>query len=108
MSTARARRDRRRFGRRTTSLHGWVRVRGLPAIACMVRNVSQKGALLVLDRVVRLPYFFELEIEVLEFRGPVEIRHQSGARVGVFLLEADIDMSLLDARAPAEPLMVEA
>jgi hypothetical protein len=75
--------ERRQFGRRQTSCHGWVKVKGRPAIACVVRNISEGGALLEFQNAEMLPYRFRIVIESEGVDSDCETRHQTGNRMGV-------------------------
>jgi hypothetical protein len=75
--------ERRQFGRRKTSLHGWIVPDGRPRIACVVRNVSEGGALLEFEVPRGLPYWFTLIIESKGFEARCEVRHQSERWMGV-------------------------
>lgn len=75
--------EQRQFGRRQTSSHGWVRVRGRPAIPCVVRNISEGGALLEFQTAEMLPYRFRIVIERESIDRECEVRHQTGTSVGV-------------------------
>jgi hypothetical protein len=75
--------ERRQFGRRTVTMHGWILVEGRPRIACTVRNISVEGALLELTAPAWLPYYFRLVIDVSNFETECELRHQSPSSIGV-------------------------
>ena len=55
--------DRRQFGRRHTHLVGRVKVSGRGTLSCIVRNMSEGGALLVFDRPETVPFSFLLTID---------------------------------------------
>lgn len=89
--------ERRQFGRRATNLHGWILTDGRPRIPCMVKNVSEGGALLELDVPPALPYWFDLVIECKGFQARCEIRHQNEKWVGVrFAVVAKIEKPILE------------
>ncbi len=75
--------EKRQFGRRQSGCHGWVKVRGRPAIACVVQNISQGGALLEFQAAEMLPYRFRLVIDSEGIDSDCETRHQNGNRIGV-------------------------
>ena len=75
--------DRRQFGRRTTSLHGWVVIEGRPRIACLVRNVSEGGALLECQMPKIIPFQFGLVIDCKGFEATCEARHHTEQWMGV-------------------------
>ena len=80
--------ERRQFGRRTTSLHGWIKIQGRPQIACHGRNLSVGGALIELDVPDWLPYRFRLVIEATRFETDGETRHKGSTSVGVMFVES--------------------
>jgi len=75
--------ERRQFGRRHTCLHGWVVREGLPRLACVVRNVSEGGALLEFDVPANMPYWFMLKIDCKGFEAQCETRRQGLTWMGV-------------------------
>lgn len=81
--------ERRQFGRRQTCLHGWVIVEGRPRIACLVRNVSEGGALLECNAPKSMPFRFSLLIECKGFQAWCEIRHQTDNWIGVRFVRFD-------------------
>lgn len=81
--------ERRQFGRRETTLHGWIAVEGRPRIACVVKNVSEGGALLELPVPRGLPFHFNLVIDCKGFQALCEVRHQSETRMGVQFVRFD-------------------
>lgn len=83
--------ERRQFGRRHTQDRGWVNLPGRPALTCIVRNISDGGALLVFDRTEWLPFAFVLTIEGRAAQFGCEVRHHYGDRVGV----AFVDMAII-------------
>lgn len=76
--------EKRQFGRRTTSIHGWIKITGRQRIPCMVRNISARGALLEVEGARSLPYKFALSIEPINFNSECEIKHRGDHSVGVF------------------------
>ena len=81
--------ERRQFGRRKTCLHGWLAIEGRPKIACLVRNVSEGGALLECEVPKVLPFRFSLEIDCKGFQAVCEPRHQTQTWVGVRFVRVD-------------------
>lgn len=75
--------EKRQFGRRQTYIHAWVRVSGRPAISCIVRDLSQGGALLEFDEDVWLPYSFRVTSVDKQIDRVCEVRHETANRVGV-------------------------
>lgn len=80
--------EKRQFGRRDTDMRGWVRVAGRPVISCVVRELSQGGALLEFMDDVWLPYGFRLTTECKQIDRYCEPRHKNGKRIGVRFVEA--------------------
>lgn len=89
LKTSAQMKEQRQFGRRQTSAHAWVKVRGRPAIACVVKNVSEGGALLEFTAAEMLPYRFRVTIEAEGIDRDCEIRHQTGNRVGVEFVKVE-------------------
>lgn len=85
--------DRRQFGRRHTNLTGRVKLAGRAAQHCVVKNLSDGGALLEFDRSEPIPFGFLLTIDGEEKIYGCEVRHHYGARVGV----AFVDVALITA-----------
>lgn len=75
--------DRRQFGRRTTHTLGRIKLPGRPALSCLLKNISDGGALLVFDKPVWLPFAFLLMTEGDSRTFGCEVRHHYGVRVGV-------------------------
>ena len=75
--------ERRQFGRRQSCLHGWVLIEGRPKTACLVRNVSEGGALLELPVPKVLPFHFQLFIDFVGFEATCEVRHKGESWMGV-------------------------
>ena len=75
--------ERRQFGRRTTHIHGWVAIEGRQKIPCLVRNVSEGGALLEFEVPKNMPFMFKLVIDSKGFEAMCEMRHQGPTWMGV-------------------------
>lgn len=75
--------EKRQFGRRQTAIRGWVKVAGRPPVACIVRDVSEGGALIELESDTWLPFSFRLTTEDRQIDRTCEIRHQRANRIGV-------------------------
>lgn len=75
--------ERRQFGRRKTCLHAWISIEGRPRIACLVRNVSEGGALLECEVPKGLPFRFRLIIDCKGFEAWCEQRHGGETWIGV-------------------------
>jgi hypothetical protein len=76
--------DRRQFGRRNTLWHAWILVAGRPRQACMIRNVSQSGALLEFPDRPPEASEFTLIIDNPPFEARCDVRHRNRNLVGVF------------------------
>lgn len=83
--------DRRQFGRRQTFKHGWIKMQGRPPVTCIVRNVSEGGALLELPANTWLPFQFRIEIEGEGIATDCEVRHQRDNMVGVCFAQRATD-----------------
>lgn len=95
--------ERRQFGRRQSGCHGWVKVRGRPALPCVVRNISEGGALLEFQAAEMLPYRFRIVIESEGVDSDCEIRHQTGNRMGVEFVKGAVRE---DGSKPLDPSAV--
>mgnify|MGYP000996670244 CR=1 FL=1 len=80
--------EKRQFGRRPTSMRAWAKVGGRPPQPCIVRDLSDGGALIEFDAPVWLPFSFRLTSETGEIDRVCEIRHQSERRFGVEFVAA--------------------
>ena len=78
--------ERRAFGRRQAEEHAIVRVAGRPLQRCVIRNISEGGALLDFGEPVWLPFSFRLQWEGTKREETCETRHQNGGRVGVLFV----------------------
>ena len=96
-------RDRRQFGRRRTQLHGFIVCVGRAPIPCLVRNISEGGALLEVDRQVRITSYFQLAIEADGFEADCEIRHQTEHGIGVYFREVRVEKGGRDSRYAKKP-----
>ena len=75
--------DRRQHRRRQTFMPGTVTVAGRTTLRCVIRNISDGGALIVLEQPQILPYGFLLEIDGQDDVYNCEIRHHHGVKIGV-------------------------
>lgn len=82
--------ERRQFGRRHSHDRGWIKLPGRPSLPCVIRNISNGGAMLVFDRVELLPFAFLLTIEGDAGTYGCEIRHHFGDRAGVAFVDVAI------------------
>lgn len=90
--------ERRGFGRRRTHLHAFVHAVGRSPIPCLVRNISDQGALLELEHPGRLPSYFTLKIAADGFSADCEIRHKTEHGAGVFFCNINIEPGGVDSR----------
>ena len=102
--------DRRQFGRRDTAYDGIVPVPGRPMLSCIVRDLSEGGALLEFQSEdVWLPYKFMLRMPSLGIVTHCEVRHQRYNRVGVMFVGAKpgekalVDLSKIKPRRGGRP-----
>ena len=75
--------ERRHFGRRQTCVHACISARGRSPIPCVMRDVSEAGALLEVSDPQWLPPRFRLIVEANGFEVDCEIVHRSDNAVGV-------------------------
>ncbi len=76
--------ERRTVQRQRTLLNGRVSFnRGNSTLDCVVRNLSDAGALLAMSDSVALPQAFDLDIPHRQRRYPARIRWRAADRVGV-------------------------
>jgi hypothetical protein len=89
--------ERRQFGRRQTNVHGWIVLDGKRRLPCIVRNVSEGGALLELDVPKSLPFWFNLVVECKGFEARCEIRHSNETSLGVRFVRVETAGTPIDA-----------
>jgi len=75
--------ERRQFGRRLIYTHALIHARGRPAVLCVMRDVSDGGALLEVAHPQWLPSRFRLVVEAAGFETDCEIVHREETAVGV-------------------------
>ena len=75
--------ERRQFGRRQACVHATIVPRGRPPILCVMRDVSEQGALLEVAHPEWLPTRFRLIVEALGIESDCEIVRRTEASVGV-------------------------
>lgn len=78
--------DRRQFGRRQTYLHARIHARGRPSLPCIMRDISEGGALLQVDHPQWLPSRFRLKIEADGTEVDCEVVRRTEDAVGVRFL----------------------
>lgn len=74
-------RERRQFGRRTTSILAWIVVAGRPRLPCLVRNLTVAGAFCEMEPPAWLPLRIELLLNGQLI--PCELRHTSRRGIGI-------------------------
>lgn len=57
---------------------------------CIIRNISEGGALLDFGQKPRVPFMFELTIEGFRGTFPCEVRHDGSTAVGVRFINCDV------------------
>lgn len=101
--------DRRAFGRRESRIHAFARIPGRSAEPCVVRNVSDSGALLAFASAFEPPARFRLTVEAKGIDVLCEVRRRDGSEYGVAFVDGETNgYSFLDqphaetsARLPA-------
>lgn len=68
--------------------HAWVKANRQARRACVVVNLSHKGALLVFDGAPPAANTFDLIIDDPCFEAQCDVRHRRGNALGVFFTEA--------------------
>lgn len=79
--------ERRQFGRRSVRRHAWIKCGGL-RIACVVLNLSEKGAYLDFGAPVWLPLQFKLVLGDSDEIRYCELRHTGATGVGVNFVDS--------------------
>ena len=79
--------DRRQFGRRCVHEHAIAHFPGRPALYCIIRDLSVRGAFLLFRGPVFVPFWFQLVVEHRDIKTLCEVRHQSTPGVGVMFIE---------------------
>ncbi len=75
--------ERRQFGRRQTCVHATIAPRGRPPILCVMRDVSEQGALLEVPHPQWLPNRFRLIVEAFGIESECEVVRRTDTAVGV-------------------------
>lgn len=75
--------ERRQFGRRQTCVHATIALRGRPVILCVMRDLSEQGALLEVAHPEWLPTRFRLIVEELGIESDCEVVRRTEVAVGV-------------------------
>lgn len=107
--------EKRQFGRRRTLIHAVIVLAKGRQMSCIVRNVSQGGALLEVDEPKHVPLHFRLYVAADQFLADCEVRHRSEHGVGVLFKairigrggrdtrEAAPNLSQVQSASPTEP-----
>lgn len=82
-----ARAERRQFGRRRMTCHAWVHVERRQRVACIVRNLSARGALLEFADLAPFASRFKLVVEHPPFEAQCDVRHRTANALGVYFSE---------------------
>ena len=75
--------ERRQFGRRQTNVHAYISTRGRPLLPCVMRDISEGGALLEVHHPEWVPSRFRLLIETMRVEVDCEVAHRTDVAVGV-------------------------
>ena len=75
--------ERRQFGRRQTCVHASIALRGRPSVLCVMRDVSEDGALLEVAHPEWLPSRFRLIVEAFGFESDCQVVRRTAVAVGV-------------------------
>lgn len=75
--------ERRKFGRKDTSIEALAQAPGRPAVRCMIRNISQMGALVEFAAPFTCRTGFRLYVEGNRLDAQCQIRRQDGGAFGV-------------------------
>ena len=75
--------ERRQFGRRQILVHALMIMRGRPAILCIMRDISEGGALLEVEHPEWVPRRFRLVVEASGFDVECEVVRRIGTAIGV-------------------------
>jgi hypothetical protein len=78
--------DRRQFGRRESAIYAVAMIPGRAPAHCIVRNFSERGALLEFHDHIVPPFRFRLVIESKGVDVHCEVRHQGQYGVGVTIV----------------------
>jgi len=99
--------EQRAFGRRESRIHAFVKVPGRRPEPCIVRNISEGGALLAFPAPFDPPARFRLTIDAKGIDVNCEVRRRNGLEFGVEFVDrrTEFDDKLLKAiiAPPPEP-----
>lgn len=83
------RQEQRKFGRRAVSIHATIEVDYRTLVSCVVRNLSEGGALLELIDTVELPQTFVLRLHNSDAKIACELTRSTGNTYGVAFNQLD-------------------
>lgn len=106
MTSAKTKVERRQFGRRRMTSHAWVYIGRRQPIACVVRNISRRGALLEFPDRPPTAESFRLVVEEPSIDARCEVRHRRGAAVGVYFVEAETPVVVVPTQTAASRRIV--
>lgn len=75
--------ERRRFGRRSCRVHGWIRTARRKRVPCIMTDYSQGGARLDIIDTGVVPRCFTLSFDGLGTDIYCEVRHEGSDAIGV-------------------------
>lgn len=75
--------ERRLFGRRELAIHAWVQI-GRRREACMIRNLSEQGALIEFDGAAPASNTMRLIVDFEDFEVDCDVRHRTGNAIGLY------------------------
>jgi hypothetical protein len=79
--------EKRNFGRRNFICHAFVRVGRQQPRPCLLRNISQTGALVEFDGTPPGSNVFDLIVAEPRFEARCEVKHRRGSALGVYFSE---------------------
>ncbi len=82
--------DRRLFGRRRLTIHAWV-LFGRHREACVIRNLSEQGALIEFDATPPPANNMRLVVDFEDFDVECDVRHRSGRAIGLYFRPKKIE-----------------
>ena len=95
-------REKRKFGRRRMTCHAWITINRRWRMACVVVNLSERGALLRFLGPLPSANRFRLKIEDPRLVADCDVRHRTKDAVGVFFAEVDRSDALKTSRGARE------
>jgi PilZ domain len=95
--------EKRQFGRRESAIHAVVLVGGRAPAHCIVRNFSERGALLEFNAPFAPPFRFRLVVDAKAVDVLCEVRHQTRHGVGVFFVSGSVSGLFEGSQKAADP-----